>query len=105
MPRFTKPTPEEVKARGLQIGLPPIQCEMFHDYYESNGWRVGKNPMKVWTAALANWKRHWQERYGQRTQTATTTYVRPAGEADPEAIQREHDREYGQPNDRTEPRA
>jgi|GEM_PF-1956504 len=52
---------EAVKLQGAKIGLPDIECEKFFDYYEANGWRVGKNPMRLWTAALANWKRHWLE--------------------------------------------
>ncbi len=30
----------------------------FWDYYESNGWRVGRNPMKDWKAAARRWKRN-----------------------------------------------
>ncbi len=30
----------------------------FYDYYESNGWRVGRNPMKDWKAAARRWKRN-----------------------------------------------
>ncbi len=30
----------------------------FFDYYESNGWRVGRNPMKSWKAAAHRWKRN-----------------------------------------------
>ncbi len=30
----------------------------FFDYYESNGWRVGRNPMKDWKAAARRWKRN-----------------------------------------------
>ncbi len=29
----------------------------FWDYYESNGWRVGRNPMKDWKASARRWKR------------------------------------------------
>ena len=32
-----------------------INGEVFFNHYESNGWKVGKNPMKSWKAALANW--------------------------------------------------
>lgn len=31
------------------------EAEKFFDYYQSNGWRVGKNPMKEWKAAARNW--------------------------------------------------
>lgn len=33
----------------------PDQATRFHAYYESNGWKVGKNPMKNWQAAAAGW--------------------------------------------------
>lgn len=29
----------------------------FWDYYESNGWKVGRNPMKDWKAAARRWQR------------------------------------------------
>jgi hypothetical protein len=29
--------------------------EKFHSFYESNGWKVGKNPMKNWKAAIGTW--------------------------------------------------
>jgi len=32
-----------------------IEAEKFVNYYESNGWKVGKNPMKSWTHAVNNW--------------------------------------------------
>lgn len=56
-PKFTPPTAEEMVAHGKIIGLPEDECLSAHSYYESNGWRVGKNPMKNWRAAIANWKR------------------------------------------------
>lgn len=31
------------------------EAEKFVNYYESNGWKVGKNPMKSWTHAVNNW--------------------------------------------------
>lgn len=62
--RFCKPDFESVKLHGIKIGLPESECEKFWNYYESNGWRVGKNPMRLWTAAMANWKRHWIEYTG-----------------------------------------
>jgi biotin operon repressor len=32
-----------------------INGEVFFNHYESNGWKVGKNQMKSWRAALSNW--------------------------------------------------
>jgi len=31
------------------------EANKFHDFYESNGWKVGKNKMKCWKAAVRNW--------------------------------------------------
>ena len=42
----------------LEPALPPIEAQRFWDYYESNGWRVGRNPMKDWKAAVRNWQRN-----------------------------------------------
>jgi hypothetical protein len=32
-----------------------VEAEKFVNYYTSNGWRVGKNPMKSWTHAANTW--------------------------------------------------
>lgn len=60
----TKPTIEEVVQhnRAQRDPLPTDQVYRFYNYYESNGWKVGKNPMRNWKAALANWKRNYEER-------------------------------------------
>ena len=39
----------------VQDSLINDQAENFLNYYESNGWRVGKNSMKNWHCAVANW--------------------------------------------------
>ena len=53
---FTIPTLDEVsehvKSRGGRID--PVK---FHAHYTSNGWRVGKNPMRSWKAAIVTWER------------------------------------------------
>ena len=47
--------------------------EAFFYFYESNGWRVGRNPMKDWKMALKRWaredakKRNQQKQYGNAT--------------------------------------
>ncbi len=46
----------EVEAYCLESGI-RIDVRRFLDYYASNGWRVGKNPMKDWKAAVRNWER------------------------------------------------
>ena len=46
---------EEVKDYEAQKGY-TFSAEKFWGYYESNGWRVGKNPMKNWHAACVTWQ-------------------------------------------------
>jgi hypothetical protein len=60
--KWEKPGVEQVRLEGLRIGLPETECDKFRNYYESNGWRVGRNPMKSWPHALINWKNTYQTR-------------------------------------------
>ena len=53
--RFQKPTVEELTAEAIKIGLPLPEVDKFLNYYESNGWKVGKNSMKSWPAAMKGW--------------------------------------------------
>lgn len=53
--RFTPPTEDEVKAYAKEKGYTNFNAERFIAYYESNGWHVGRNPMKDWRAACRNW--------------------------------------------------
>ncbi len=57
--RFTPPTVDEVRAYCIEKGY-HVDPERFVDYYTSNGWRVGKNPMKDWKAAVRSWNRKEQ---------------------------------------------
>ena len=50
------PTLEEVKAYCSERGN-KVDPERWFDYYTSNGWKVGKNPMKDWKAAVRTWER------------------------------------------------
>lgn len=47
---FVKPTIEEIKQE-----FPTFNAEHFYNYYESNGWMVGRNKMKDWEATVKNW--------------------------------------------------
>ena len=54
----SKCTFEEVyEYMAFRIGteVAKIEAEKFVNYYTSNGWKVGKNPMKSWTHAVNNW--------------------------------------------------
>ncbi len=53
--RFEKPTLDEVAAYCAERGK-GVDAQKWFDHYESNGWRVGKNPMKNWQAAVRKWE-------------------------------------------------
>ena len=54
--RFEKPTLSEIKEYCIERNN-NVDAQHFYDYYESNGWRVGKNSMKNWQAAVRTWER------------------------------------------------
>lgn len=54
--RFEKPTLSEIKQYCIERNN-NVNAEQFYDYYESNGWKVGKNSMKDWKAAVRTWER------------------------------------------------
>ena len=55
--RFTKPTLEEVRSYCADRGN-NVDPQQFMDHYDSNGWKVGKNDMKDWKAAVRTWERN-----------------------------------------------
>lgn len=54
--RFTKPTLEDVIAYCTERNK-GVDAQKWYDYYSANGWKVGKNPMKDWKAAVRTWER------------------------------------------------
>lgn len=52
--RFVKPTVDEVKEYMDLKSIPNSLSESqnFFNFYESKGWKVGKNPMKSWKSAI-----------------------------------------------------
>jgi hypothetical protein len=80
-PRFTPPTVEQVReyCRGKGYTVDP---EQFVDYYTSNGWKVGKNPMKDWQSAVRTWQRKEQEGGGNNGLHRTHPADRVPGQRD-----------------------
>lgn len=68
---FKKPTVEEVRAycEERSNGIDP---QGWIDHYTANGWKVGKNPMKDWKAAVRTWERNGinSNSNGRKGQTA-----------------------------------
>lgn len=53
--RFVPPTIEEVReyCRERANG---VDADKWHNYYAANGWKVGRNSMKDWRAAVRTWE-------------------------------------------------
>ena len=54
---FKKPSVEEISYY-CQERKNNINPEQFYDYYEANGWKINRNPMKDWKATVRNWERN-----------------------------------------------
>ena len=54
--RPTRPSLDDVKSycRERNNG---VDAQKWYNYYSANGWKVGKNPMKDWKAAVRTWER------------------------------------------------
>lgn len=66
--RFTAPTVEEVSAYCRERGN-SVDPQNFVAHYEANGWKVGKNPMKDWKAAVRTWERNSYDKPKKRVTT------------------------------------
>ena len=73
LPRFVKPTIDEVDAYFAQQGYVQ-QSQRFFDYYEANGWKVGKNSMRDWKAAVRTWLRN-QSQYDKAARGAAAPEI------------------------------
>jgi hypothetical protein len=58
---FTPPTEMELDLFSVKIGLPKHEVDKFVNYYEANGWKVGKNKMRSWQHAMSGWKLRWED--------------------------------------------
>lgn len=70
---FQKPTMEELTAYCLENNL-RIDVQAFLDYYDSNGWIVGKTKMKDWRATARNWSRKDFNHNSKKTTPQSASY-------------------------------
>lgn len=76
--RFKKPTVDQVAAyfaeclKTSDVSIFTEEAESFIDYYESNGWKVGKNPMKDYKAAIRNWIKRMKQNHGKKQSNTKT---------------------------------
>ena len=54
--KFKKPSLIELKEYFLKLGEVD-DSEIMYDFYESKGWKIGRNSMKCWKSATRNWVR------------------------------------------------
>ena len=55
--RFSKPTIQQIQEY-CNSRNNNVDANRFYDYYETVGWKVGKNQMKDWKAAVRTWERN-----------------------------------------------
>lgn len=65
---MAKPSFDEISEYGKTLDPPFRKADAFLAFYDSNGWLVGKNPMKDWKAAVRTWQ--------QKDKTTTPTKQR-----------------------------
>jgi hypothetical protein len=65
---------EEVETYFLEKEKPKSEANKFFNFYEANGWLVGKNKMKNWRAAANNWMANIGK-YNSNPQKEKTTYL------------------------------
>ncbi len=64
--RFQKPTIDSIRNYCKEKNYTNVDPERFVNYYESNGWMVGRNKMKNWKFAVANWDKNAYFTKGQK---------------------------------------
>lgn len=74
--KFVPPTPEEIDAYCIEKNYEYVDPYYFFNYYQSNGWKVGRNKMVSWCSTVSNWNRRAIEQNGKkyvRKQTVVPT--------------------------------
>jgi hypothetical protein len=68
--KFIQPSLEEITVycRERNNGIDP---QSFIDHYSANGWKVGRNPMKDWRAAVRTWERNRKNKEPEDNYTQT----------------------------------
>jgi hypothetical protein len=74
---FIKPTIPEIQTAITEKGLKRVNAETFWNYYESNGWKIGKNKMKSWKATLSVWESRNKDEQKVTIRKKTVNHVLP----------------------------
>jgi hypothetical protein len=72
--RFKKPTLDELEHYCIERQN-KVDVQKFYNFYESNGWKVGKNPMKDWRASVRTWESNsFNDNKQSKTQTQLNSW-------------------------------
>lgn len=80
--RFVKPTLDEIRTYCSERRN-SVNPDLFFDHYQSNGWKVGRNSMKDWKAAVRTWEKNQRGNGNgshQQTDNSAVGKVRRANE-------------------------
>ena len=80
---FQPPTLSQLEAYCGEMGF-QIDGQSFLDYYESNGWMVGQNPMQDWKAAVRRWEAGDRKRGGRQASYGGNDFLRMLAEMEEE---------------------
>jgi hypothetical protein len=74
--KFKKPTIQEIKNYCLERKN-NVDANKFFNYYEANGWKVGKNSMKDWQACVRTWEgNNYNNSQGETKRFMTTQEIK-----------------------------
>jgi hypothetical protein len=73
---FRPPTGYEAESHHIQKEYKFSFWEWWN-HYTSNGWKVGKNPMKDWTACMAQWEARHKKKEPVRETEQLDAHGRP----------------------------
>lgn len=83
-PTFSSPSVEECRIHAGVIGMPESEGDKFFHFYESKGWKVGKQVMKSWKSAMSGWKlrntNEGSQRIGQQPKQSVDRNIGNANE-------------------------
>ncbi len=71
--RFVKPSLNDLEHYCIERNN-KVDVVKFFNYYESNGWKVGKNPMKDWRAAIRTWENNSTEQSKSKVEQSLNTW-------------------------------
>lgn len=71
--RFVKPNVEDIIDYCNERNN-YVDPQKFYDYYSSNGWKVGKNPMKDWRAAVRTWEKNTEAPKKSKVEQSLSTW-------------------------------